>query len=134
MTQTQPYVVAIRPIESLRATEQVDHGKVRQLAASIRRQGHWLVPLPIEARTGLVMDGNHRLRAAALLGLRRLPCVPLGYGDGRVTVHCWRSDAPFDVDRVLALAARHELLPFKTTRHRFDPPLPQSRIPIALLG
>ncbi len=134
MTQFQPYVVAILPIESLRATEQVDPAKVRRLAASIRRHGQWLVPLPIEARTGLVMDGNHRLRAAVLLGLRRLPCVPLGYEDGRVTVHCWRSDAPFDVDRVLALATRHELLPFKTTRHGFDLPLPQSQIPIALLG
>lgn len=134
MTETHSYVVAIRPIELFQATEQVDDEKVRQLAVTIRLQGHWLVPVPIESRTGLVMDGNHRLQAARLLGLRRLPCVPLGYDDRRVAVRCWRSNVPFDVKRVMAIATQRELLPFKTTRHRFDPPLPQSDIPIALLA
>jgi hypothetical protein len=134
MTETESYVVAIRPIELFQATEQVDDEKVRHLAMTIRRQGHWLVPVPIESRTGLVMDGNHRLQAARLLGLRRLPCVPLVYDDRRVSVRCWRSNVPFDVQRVMTIATRRELLPFKTTRHRFDPPLPQSHIPIALLA
>jgi ParB-like nuclease family protein len=134
MTGTEPYIVAIRPIELFQPTEQVDFEKVRQLALTIRLQGHWLVPVPIESRTGLVMDGNHRLHAAKLLGLRRLPCVPLGYDDRRVAVRCWQSGAPFDVERVMSIASRREVLPFKTTRHRFDPPLPKSHIPIALLG
>jgi hypothetical protein len=134
VTGTEPYVVAIWPIELFQATEQVDFEKVRQLALTIRLQGHWLVPVPIESRTGLVMDGNHRLHAAKLLGLRHLPCVPLDYDDRRVAVRCWRSGAPFDVERVMSIAFRRDVLPFKTTRHRFDPPLPQSLIPIALLS
>lgn len=134
VTETESYVVAIRPIELFQATEHVDEKKVRQLAVTIRLQGHWLAPVPIESRTGLVMDGNHRLQAARVLGLRWMPCVPLIYDDRRVAVRCWRSNDPFDVERVMALALQHELLPFKTTRHSFDPPLPHSHIPIALLA
>lgn len=137
MTGTESYVVAIRPIELFQATEQVDFEKVRELALTIRLQGYWLVPVPIESRTGLVMDGNHRLHAAKLLGLRRLPCVPcvpLDYDDHRVAVRCWRSGAPFDVERVMSIASQREVLPYKTTRHRFDPPLPRSHIPIVQLG
>ncbi|MED5619420.1 ParB N-terminal domain-containing protein [Ideonella sp. BN130291] len=134
VSEVAGYVVAIRTIEFFQATEQVDEDHVRQLARTIHLQGHWLAPMPIESSTGLVMDGNHRLQAARLLGLRRLPCIPLHYGDRRVAVRCWRSNLPFDTRRVLSLASGRELLPFKTTRHRFDPPLPQSHIPIALLA
>ncbi|WP_269633197.1 ParB N-terminal domain-containing protein [Pelomonas sp. BJYL3] len=128
------YTVALEAIDFFRATEAVDPQRVRELTDSIVASGHWLVPIPVEHRTGLVMDGNHRLRAARLLGLRRLPCIPLDYGDARVDVRCWRSAEPFDIDRILQLAARQAVLPYKTTRHRFDPPLPGSRIPLALLA
>jgi hypothetical protein len=51
-----------------------------------------------------------------------------------VAVRCWRSGKLFDIERVMALATQCEVLPLKTTRHHFEPPLPQSHIPIALLG
>ena len=79
------------------------------------------------------MDGNHRLRAAHLLGLRRLPCVLLDYADPRVSVACWRSGRPLDPQGIVAALAGRELLPAKSTRHRFDPPLPATRIELALL-
>jgi ParB-like chromosome segregation protein Spo0J len=66
-------VVALESIEFFHASEEVNAAHVRDLAQSIKAVGDWLVPIPIECRTGLVMDGNHRLRVARMLGLRRLP-------------------------------------------------------------
>src|SRR6516165_10541915 len=92
------YVVAVRPIEFFRPSEEVDAAHVRRLADEVRRSGTWLAPLPVEAGSGLVMDGNHRLQVARLLGLRRLPCVLLRYGDRRLRVRCWKTGRPFSTD------------------------------------
>jgi ParB-like chromosome segregation protein Spo0J len=127
------YVIALRPLARLQASEQVHPDRVQALAQRIRDEGRWLAPLPIDEASGLVMDGNHRLRAAHLLGLRRLPCVLLDYADPRVAVACWRSGRPLDPRDIVAALAGRELLPPKSTRHRFDPPLPATRIELALL-
>ena len=127
------YLIGFRTLASLQASEQVHPDRVQALAQRIRDEGSWLAPLPIDEATGVVMDGNHRLRAARLLGLRRLPCVLLDYADPRVAVACWHSGRPLDPCEILAALATHELLPPKSTRHRFDPPLPATRFELALL-
>jgi hypothetical protein len=127
------YVVALRPIEFFRASEEVDADHVHQLAEEVRRSGQWLAPLPVEAASGLVMDGNHRLQVARLLGLRRLPCVPLHYGDQRLRVRCWKTGRPFSLEELRDFVATADVLPYKTTRHAFDPPLPETEIPLSLL-
>jgi len=132
-TRIEPYVVALEPVAFFRPSEEVDLARVSELVALIETCGEWRVPLPVEATTGIVMDGNHRLHAAAILGLVRLPCVPLLYADQRVSVCCWQSGAPFELERIAALERQRAVLPYKTTRHRFDPPLPGCRIPLALL-
>lgn len=133
MSLVQPYVVAIRPVSFFKPSECVDEARVRELAECIRREGCWLQPMPVEGVTGLVMDGNHRLTVARLLGLKCLPCVPLSYDDPRVGVACWRSGRPFDRRDIFAVLDRQCPLPFKSTRHRFEPPLPATEIRLELL-
>jgi hypothetical protein len=127
------YVVAVRPIGFFRPSEEVDAEHVRRLAEDVRRSGTWLAPLPVEADSGLVMDGNHRLQVARLLRLERLPCVLLRYDDDRVRVRCWKTGRAFGPDEVRELGALSGVLPYKTTRHSFDPPLPETEIPLSLL-
>ena len=127
------YVLALRSLDTLRASEQVLDERVRALASRIQHEGRWLAPLPIDEASGVVMDGNHRLRAARQLGLRRLPCIALSYGDPRVSVACWTTGLPFDPRQVFATLARGALLPPKSTRHRFEPPLPATRFELELL-
>jgi ParB-like chromosome segregation protein Spo0J len=58
--------------------------QVQELARRIVESSIWTHPIPVCARSGLVMDGNHRLKAAKSLGLRRVPVVPLSYASQRV--------------------------------------------------
>lgn len=128
------YCVAIKPVSFLRASERVDEAHVCGLAAVIREAGDWTMPIPVERQSGIVMDGNHRLRAAAMLGLRYLPCVLLDYGDPRVSVTHWNTDEPFYIGNICRRILRDNLLfPYKTTRHRFAPQLPRTEIPLSLL-
>lgn len=128
------YCVAVKPVSFLRQSEMVDEGHVKGLAAVIRETGAWTTPIPVERNTGIVMDGNHRLRAAAMLGLRYLPCVPLDYLDERVSVTHWWTDTPFNVACIgRRILEDRALLPYKTTRHRFAPALPRTEISLDLL-
>lgn len=128
------YVVAVRPIEFFRPSEAVNPEHVRQLAEAVRRAGTWLTSVPVEAGSGLIMDGNHRLQVAHALGLRRLPCIPLRYGDPRLHVQCWRTGRSFSLEELRAIVMASKILPYKTTRHRFDPPLPETEISLTLLS
>lgn len=122
------YVVELRPPGFFRASEDIDRAAARLLARQIRQAGFWTTPIPVDLDTGIVMDGNHRLRAALHLGLGAIPCVPLRYDDRRIAVECWHTGlalAPADIVRKVLANGR---LPYKSTRHRFSPALPQIRI------
>ncbi|QHB57406.1 ParB N-terminal domain-containing protein (plasmid) [Ralstonia solanacearum] len=129
------YCVALRPTAFFKPSEEVDADHVRRLADTIRATGLWTTPIPIERETGIVMDGNHRIRAAALLGLHHLPCVLLDYADPRVSVTHWGSGAPFSVAGIRQrIVTERRIFPYKTTRHRFAPALPSTEIPLTVLG
>lgn len=125
--------VALWGVSSLVPSEMVLDAQVKELARQIVASGIWTHPIPVCARSGLVMDGNHRLKAAKSLGLRRVPVVPLSYESQRVRVRDRRGGAPFDrsrFDRVIRAAA---LLPYKTTLHEFEPTLPITSIALDVL-
>lgn len=134
MLSDSAYCVALKPVSFLRASEKVDEAHACRLACAIREAGEWTTPIPVERETGIVMDGNHRLRAAVLLGLRHLPCVLLDYQDPRVSVTHWHTGEPFCVRSICRLILLDKrLFPYKTTRHRFAPLLPLTEIPLMLL-
>jgi hypothetical protein len=130
-----PYCVSVKPISFLRQSEMVDEDHVHSLASTIARIDAWTTPIPVETSTGIVMDGNHRLRAAMMLGLRYVPCIVLDYLDPRVRVIHWRTNAPFCIASIgRRILHDQRLFPYKTTRHSFAPTLPQTEIPLRLLA
>lgn len=111
----------------LRASEEVDPADVERLAAHIAQAGLWTTPIPIERSTGIIMDGNHRWHAARLLRLTLMPCIPLDYGDPRVRIQRWGDGSDFPVTDIHATLSSGRVLPYKSTRHLFAPPLPELR-------
>jgi ParB-like chromosome segregation protein Spo0J len=125
--------VALWGVSSLVPSEMVLDAQVRELARQIVERGIWTHPISVCARSGLVMDGNHRLKAAKSLGLRRVPVIPLSYESRRVRVRDRRDGAPFDRSRFDAVIRAAALLPYKTTLHEFEPTLPVTSIALDLL-
>lgn len=127
------YAIELMPIDYFQPSEAVDPAAVVSLSRSISRSGIWSTALPVEAETGYVMDGNHRLEVGRELGLRMLPCIRLHYLDVRVSVSEWKSGKPFDRLELMRLARTGRILPYKTTRHQFAPTLPSIRIDLSKL-
>ncbi len=128
------YDIEIRPLTFLRASEHINEAAATMLAGTIAGEGRWRAPIPVERRTGLVMDGNHRLRAAGLLALTHVPCILLDYDDPKVSVSDWRTGLPYDVARIFREVVHGgRRLPYKTTRHVFVPGLPVSAVALSAL-
>jgi hypothetical protein len=109
---------------SLRPSEGVCASAVVELTDRIRHIGVWTHPIAVCEQTGLIMDGNHRLKAAQRLGLQRVPVVPLSYLGGRVVVRDRTDGGLFDLSRLRPIVDTGTLLPYKTTAHEFEPALP----------
>jgi len=127
------YNVILTKIEKIRPSEEVCEKHAIQLASMINAQQMWLAPIPIDSVTGVVMDGNHRVRAGHLLGLNFLPCIHLDYSDPRVSVSDWNTGNPFQIEQIFRVIEENRVLPFKSTKHSFDPPLPHTAISIEVL-
>jgi hypothetical protein len=127
MTSCLHYQCVLAEHACLRVSEEVVHADVERLAAHIAQVGHWTAPIPIEKGTGIIMDGNHRWHAARLLRLTHLPCIPIDYGDPRVRILRWDDGSEFPLADIHATLSIGRVLPYKSTRHLFAPPLPLLR-------
>lgn len=134
MTDDFCYCVSVEPISFLCQSEMIDADHAHGLATTIDEMGTWTTPIPIDRGTGIVMDGNHRLQAATVLGLRYVPCIALDYLDPRVSVTHWQTGAPFCVASIRRrILQDRRLFPYKTTRHSFAPTLPRTDISLRVL-
>ena len=134
MRDRNSYDIIVKPIDFFLPSEEADPEAVQFLATAIASAGIWTAPVPVEGQTGIVMDGNHRIRAARLLGLRHLPCVLLSYRDPRVSVMNWWTAEPFPVERIIrSILFNRKMLPYKSTRHHFAPALPATAFQLATL-
>ena len=134
MSEFSSYPIVLQPIEFIKASEEVDWHDVQNLAQQIAQCGQWTMPMPIEGQTGIVMDGNHRLRAARLLGLSHVPCILLSYSHPGVTVQHWVNHTRFAPEEIhQKILKEGKIFPYKTTRHTFEPALPRCEISIISL-
>jgi hypothetical protein len=110
------YKMELILVSKIRPSELTNDDAVLALADQISNEGIWRSVLPVEDMTYLVMDGNHRLKVASILGIS--------------SVSDWNSGRPLSMASLTAMFQDHDILPFKSTRHRFDPALPIVAFPL----
>jgi ParB-like chromosome segregation protein Spo0J len=117
----------------LRPTEEYNPDAAAKLANEIRLFGYWTRPVLVHRESLAILDGHHRRRAAITLGLKKIPCDLVCYGDPRVILKGWREDIIPTPEIVLKAAESGCLLPYKTTRHILSTPSPLLHIPLDAL-
>lgn len=127
-------VVSAVPVGRLVPYEEHDERRALRLARHVERVGVWTAPLVIERDSLVVMDGHHRLRAAQALQLSVLPVVLLSYEEGGVLLQAWRKGEVWSPAAVLSRARSGSLLPYKTTRHLFQPAIGSVGVPLGWLA
>jgi L-serine kinase (ADP) len=118
-------------LSKLRHIEGFSKKRVAWLCAKISREGVWNKPLALDDRHFLVLDGQHRMEAARLLGLKRVPAVRYEYA----AVDLWslRKGYAFDWREVTRRALDGEPYPYKTVKHKFPAGIPACEIALETL-
>ena len=79
----------VRPVSSLRPHEETIPSHVERIASEVKLEGIQRDPIIIDAESGAVLDGMHRLAAFARMGLENAVCCPVDYGSQNVNLHRW---------------------------------------------
>ena len=81
--------VDVRPVSSMLPHEEIIPSHVDRIAVEIRKEGIQRDPIILDAETGAVLDGMHRLAAFRKIGLENAVCSPVDYASKVVSIHRW---------------------------------------------
>ncbi len=84
-----PITVTVRPLENLKPHEEVVPGELSALSSSIRSDGVLRHPIIADDKTGIVLDGTHRLLALRQLRCRLAPVALVDYRNPTITIERW---------------------------------------------
>ncbi|MEM8773811.1 MAG: hypothetical protein AAGF53_02190 [Pseudomonadota bacterium] len=118
--------VGFYPVTSLKHIEGFSEKRVEWLRQKILDEGVWTKPMALDDTYGLVLDGQHRMEVATLLGLARVPVVHFSYAS--VPIRSLRNNYSFTWEDVEQRALSGEIYPYKTVKHDFVVPLPRVSI------
>lgn len=114
---TMLYPSTLLEVASLKHIEAFDPQRVTWLARKIEEEGIWTTPIACDRHHHLVMDGQHRMEAAKLLKLTRVPAVLLDYAS--VPVYSLRpDDYSVTVQEIINRSLQGNIYPYKTAKHR----------------
>lgn len=130
---TKAPTITLENVSELKHIEGFSEKRMRSLAEKITAEGVWRVPLALDDRHHLVMDGQHRMEVAKLLKLKRVPAVKWPYQD----VEIWSlrpKNYEFDWKEVERRALLGDIYPYKTVKHRFPFDFPSCDFALADLA
>ena len=128
--------VDLVPVELLRPHEETIDKKVNELEKMTHRWGAYVLPLVVDKRTGVILDGHHRHQVALRLDLLSLPCVCVDYlADDTIELEVWPNSSIDNLSKedVINAGLSDTLFPPKTSRHRLSDHLPPIAMPLSRL-
>lgn len=123
-------------LEFLRPHEETIPKKVDELEKMTHRWRAYVLPLVVDKKTGVILDGHHRHQVALRLDLKCLPCVQVDYiEDDTIELDVWPNCGRDYVSKeeVIKAGLNGELFAPKTSRHRLDDHLPPISVPLTRL-
>jgi ParB-like chromosome segregation protein Spo0J len=104
-------------IEALREHEEIRPDYLEALKDEILDDGILKMPICIDKKTCIILDGHHRLQALKRLGCKRIPCVLVDYQSPDIRVIAWREGEQITKERIIEIALSEKKMPSKTSKH-----------------
>ena len=128
-----PVEFALVPIHRLKGHEEYEPSKVDDLVEELLRTEEFTEPIWVARGSLVILNGHHRVEALRRLGARRAAAWLFDYDGDAIELSRWAPGPPIAKAEVVERAARGELFPPKTTRHRVRVTLPRRKVPLAEL-
>jgi len=106
----------IEKIDDLRPPEHIRKEHYEHLLSQIKRN-RFVVPIIIDSRHKVILDGHHRYNALKALNFKEIPAIEVDYERKDVQLFQRRKAYPVSKKLVISRALAGRLFPPKTTRH-----------------
>jgi hypothetical protein len=105
----------IREVNSLLSHEQVISQNLKRLKEGMLNIGHLVDPLIVDAKTGVVLDGNHRLKVLGIIECQYATCQVVDYMKDEITVGTWYPIVNLKPEQIFKLdSLKHEKVDYET--------------------
>ena len=104
-------------IEELKEHEEIRPDYLETLKNEILADGILKMPICIDKKTCIILDGHHRLQALKRLGCKKIPCVLVDYQSENISVIPWREGETITKETIIDMALSGRKMSSKTSKH-----------------
>lgn len=99
----------IREVKSLLCHEQVISSNLKRLKVAMLNIGHLVDPIVVDGKTGVVLDGNHRLKVLEIIECPHSVCQIVDYQSDQISVGTWYPSVGHTAEQVFGMdSIKHE--------------------------
>lgn len=109
--------IAFLSIDELREHEEIRPDYLEALKNEILADGILKMPICIDAKTCIILDGHHRLQALKRLGCKKIPCIQVDYQSENIRVVPWREGETITKETIIGTALSGQKMSSKTSKH-----------------
>lgn len=104
-------------IEELREHEEIRPPYLEELKNEILSDGILKMPIAVDRKTYIILDGHHRLHALKKIGCKRIPVILFDYQSPEIEVCPHREGETVTKEMVIQTALEGKRMPPKTSKH-----------------
>jgi hypothetical protein len=104
-------------LEALKEHEEIRPDYLEQLKNEILSDGILKMPIAVDKKTYIILDGHHRLHALKKIGCKKIPVVLFDYQSPDIEVIPWREDESITKEMIIQTALAGRRMPPKTSKH-----------------
>jgi ParB-like chromosome segregation protein Spo0J len=119
------YKFVLLNIDKVREHEETYPKRAKALAEEIKKDKVLKIPMLVDDRYYILLDGHHRFQALKILGCKRIPVFLVDYFNDKISVTVWedaiaRGKRSITKEEIIAVALEGRKFPPKTSRHSWQ--------------
>jgi hypothetical protein len=109
--------IALIKIDDLKEHEEIRPDYLEELKNQIVSDGILKMPIAVDKKTYVILDGHHRLQALRKIGCTKIPVVLVDYQSPNIKVIGWRQGESITKEIIVDTALTGRKMPSKTSKH-----------------
>ncbi len=109
--------VCLIDLEELKEHEEIRPDYLEELKNEILSDGILKMPIAVDRKTYIILDGHHRLHALKKIGCKKIPAVLVDYHSPDIEVIPWREGEKVTKEMIVATALAGKRMQPKTSKH-----------------
>ena len=104
----------VREVKALLSHEQVISHNLKRLKEAMLNIGHLVDPMIVDNKTGVVLDGNHRLKVLEIIECPHATCQVVDYMNEEIKVGTWFPSVSLKPEQIFRLdSLKHEKVDYE---------------------